>query len=470
MFTCCIIILFCCFPGDEAQIQHFLEDLDQWKMHYSMLQTTSSLLMNACDENIASNLQQKMAVIHCNWSYLLQYAEKYGSDTLNRATFDEELKQLENWLTKASTSVSVIRKFNRSEVQEGLDEVIVLNDQVAKMETLFKSLSRRFQALVSEMAMPEIEDTMKILKRHKEQLVNVRSALPIKLADLTDASKDVETVEEQIMCLEKSLSNNQFSKNHTPVQDELKTIDIIRQSLTNYSEKGFNVIEADSEICYIRRQLAEIQAWHEKRDQMLKIRFESRCVELEALLESMHSNLLQMVITQLHLMILSKQHDTKDHLSKVQKQISDTLNYIKDAEEQNKTNVSDTDAKLCTELKILAQADMENLVTSITADDKDRIIRMIEILLNLTKECSHDIASTYSSLESLRNKIRAIPIVIPDPEIETLETENISEENNGEDDEEEEEEDEDELDNFQDETKAQLASNTTKVKISKVTK
>ena len=77
-------MLFCCFPGDEAQIQHFLEDLDQWKMHYSMLQTTSSFLMSACDENIASNLQQKMAVIHCNWSYLLQYAEKYGSDTLNR--------------------------------------------------------------------------------------------------------------------------------------------------------------------------------------------------------------------------------------------------------------------------------------------------------------------------------------------------------------------------------------------------
>ena len=137
--------------------------------------------------------------------------------------------------------------------------------------------------------------------------------------------------------------------------------DIIRKSLNNYSEKGFNVIEADSEICYIRRQLAEIQAWHEQRvtifsniqfhektffyfyfcqifnftkkpnfclhffpfqifnfteknsflfiffiyiffqDQMLKIRFESRCVELEALLESMHSNLLQMVriITQL---------------------------------------------------------------------------------------------------------------------------------------------------------------------------
>ena len=81
---------------------------------------------------------------------------------------------MEAWLIKANNSVTVIRKFNRLEVQEGLDEVTNLNDQVANMETLFKSLSRRFQALVSEMAMPEIEDTMKVLKRHKEQLVNVR--------------------------------------------------------------------------------------------------------------------------------------------------------------------------------------------------------------------------------------------------------------------------------------------------------
>jgi nesprin-1 len=88
------------FEGDEAQIQHFLEDLDQWKMHYSMLQTTSSFLMSACDENIASNLQQKMAVIHCNWSYLLQYAEKYGSDTLNRATFDDNLSNWKHGLLK----------------------------------------------------------------------------------------------------------------------------------------------------------------------------------------------------------------------------------------------------------------------------------------------------------------------------------------------------------------------------------
>ena len=93
------------FEGDEAHIQLFLQDLDQWRMHYTLLQSTSTFLMDACDENIASNLQQKMAVIHCNWSYLLQYAEKYGSDTLNRASFDEELKQLDSWLTRAQSSL-----------------------------------------------------------------------------------------------------------------------------------------------------------------------------------------------------------------------------------------------------------------------------------------------------------------------------------------------------------------------------
>ena len=93
------------FEGDEAHIQLFLQDLDQWRMHYTLLQSTSTFLMDACDENIASNLQQKMAVIHCNWSYLLQYAEKYGSDTLNRASFDEELKQLDSWLTRARSSL-----------------------------------------------------------------------------------------------------------------------------------------------------------------------------------------------------------------------------------------------------------------------------------------------------------------------------------------------------------------------------
>ena len=71
------------------------------------------------------------------------------------------------------------------------------------------------------------------------------------------------------------------------------------------------MVERDSEICYIRKQLTEVQAWQQKKDQMLVMRFESWCAELETLLESVHSNLLQMVVLQLHLMILAKQHQTR---------------------------------------------------------------------------------------------------------------------------------------------------------------
>ena len=148
------------FEGDEANIQLFLQDLDQWKMHYNLLQSTSTFLMDACDENIAGNLQQKMAVIHCNWSYLLQYAEKYGNqDTLNRASFDEELKQLDSWLIRAQSSLEFTRKFNSKEVNEAFNEITEVNSEVAEMETLFKSLSRRFQALVSSLFF-----TLKIVK------------------------------------------------------------------------------------------------------------------------------------------------------------------------------------------------------------------------------------------------------------------------------------------------------------------
>merc|ERR1712223_1461710 len=86
-----------------------------------------------------------MAVIHCNWSYLLQYAEKYGGDTLNRASFDEELNQLDSWLVRAHSSIQETRKFTCQEINQAFNEITQINSEVSEMETLFKSLSRRFR-------------------------------------------------------------------------------------------------------------------------------------------------------------------------------------------------------------------------------------------------------------------------------------------------------------------------------------
>ena len=77
----------------------------------------------------------------------LQYAEKYGGDTLNRASFDEELNQLDSWLVRANNSIQETRKLTSEEINAAFNEITQITSEVAEMETLFKSLSRRFQVI-----------------------------------------------------------------------------------------------------------------------------------------------------------------------------------------------------------------------------------------------------------------------------------------------------------------------------------
>jgi hypothetical protein len=86
-------------------------------------------------------------VIFFSKIFFLQYAEKYGGDTLNRASFDEELNQLDSWLVRANTSIQETRKLTSEEINAAFDEITQITSEVAEMETLFKSLSRRFQVI-----------------------------------------------------------------------------------------------------------------------------------------------------------------------------------------------------------------------------------------------------------------------------------------------------------------------------------
>ena len=438
------------FEGDEAHIQLFLQDLDQWKHHYSMLQSTSTFLMDACDENIASNLQQKMAVIHCNWSYLLQYAEKYGSDTLNRASFDEELKQLDSWLTRAQASLNHIRKFNHVAIHEAFNEITQINSEVAEMETLFKSLSRRFQALVSEMAMPEIEDTMKVLKNQKELLVNVRSILPVRQAYLDEMVKKVVLIESQLSNFENEALNLQFyCKDESKLVHQLKEMNEVKDSLQEFADKGFDISDIEAEINHLRRQILEAQKFQKssKRDDILLDKFDQWCLDLEGLMQNSSSNLLQMMVLLLNIMILSRQLK-KENIDKVQEEIQETLAYIQQAEKDNKGTLSEPDTKLYTDLKILARSNLEQILMSITHDDKDRILAILAILLTLTKECSDDIVFTFATLTNLRDKIMNIP---------------IAEQNESSNEEDEDEFEEEQVDPVLEATKAQLAKDTSSV-------
>ena len=135
-----------------------------------------------------------------------------------------------------------------------------------------------------------------------------------------------------------------------------------------------------------------------------------------------------------HLFNFRHQIKKKEGREKVKGQTLETLQYIQNAERESKTNLSDADTKVCTNLKILARSDLEKILQSISLEEKERILAMLDILLAFSKECSGDIVSTHKFLGSLRDKICAIP-VHEDTEILDEEVQSTSEE------EEEEEED-----------------------------
>ena len=54
---------------------------------------------------------------------------------------------LDSWLVRANTSIQETRKLTSEEINAAFNEITQITSEVAEMETLFKSLSRRFQVI-----------------------------------------------------------------------------------------------------------------------------------------------------------------------------------------------------------------------------------------------------------------------------------------------------------------------------------
>ena len=300
------------------------------------------------------------------------------------------------------------------------------------------------------MAMPEIEDTMKILKSQKEHLVHVRSELPLRSQDLGETVKKVVKIEEEMTKLENEVLHMQIINCGQKTDSRLKSMEEMKSCLNEFAGKGFDVSEMESELSHIQRQVLEYSKIHKSsnREQILMEKFNEWTNELEQLCANSSSNLLQIMVLQLNLIILSRQiHKTKE----VKEQLMKTLNYIQNVE-KGPQNLSDTDTKLSTDLKILARSDLEQILPCLTTSEKSNILAMLDILLNLTHECSGDIASTYNNLSSLRDKILSIK------------TEDSKEDFETDDDDEDDDQFDEMTDPVVEETKAQLAKDTTTVR------
>ena len=78
-----------------------------------------------------------------------------------------------------------------------------------------------------------------------------------------------------------------------------------KENVKEFSEKGFDVKEIEAEINQIKKQVMETHN-SSNREEMLLGKFENWMEELKNLLENSSSNLLQMMVLQLNIMILSK--------------------------------------------------------------------------------------------------------------------------------------------------------------------
>ena len=68
-------------------------------------------------------------------------------------------------------------------IREALETLMTLHGEVAGVEEVFKSISRKFQQLVQQEGLSgdEVEDMMSVLKKEKENLVIIRSLIPTRI-------------------------------------------------------------------------------------------------------------------------------------------------------------------------------------------------------------------------------------------------------------------------------------------------
>ncbi len=144
--------------------------------------------MGMSDETVQNYLQQKVAILHCNWSYIIQYREKYlGSEPGTSAAastsssrqqfFVDKGETLDSWLNKAEV-VAEMPETAEAEMAEKVQRLESLMDEVAETEALYKEVLGQLQSNVSSMMPEEIEEIMTSMREKRSRLVFWRDRIP----------------------------------------------------------------------------------------------------------------------------------------------------------------------------------------------------------------------------------------------------------------------------------------------------
>ena len=99
-----------------------------------------------------------------------------------KADYARNFDELSNWIRTSEELLSAPQTLTLACIEETVQQLMGLHSEVARMEDIFRGLSKIFQHLVEQdISNSEIEEMMTSLKTEKAKLVIIRTIIPTKL-------------------------------------------------------------------------------------------------------------------------------------------------------------------------------------------------------------------------------------------------------------------------------------------------
>lgn len=165
----------------EEEKMEFFQDISVWRDNYQLLGDTVSFLIATCEDNVAAELRQHYQIMTNRWDKIYPEVAKYshaGDILRNRKDFRAGVDMLSTWL-RGAEGVLKSPDLGSIEKMKGHSEKLhKLLGEVEGVESLFKNVSKMFQALIQDLSRDEVDKMMNLLKFEKEALVKVRALIP----------------------------------------------------------------------------------------------------------------------------------------------------------------------------------------------------------------------------------------------------------------------------------------------------
>lgn len=170
--------------AEEEQKMEFFQDISLWKDKHQLLSDTVSFLVASCQDPVALELKNRFTDMTSKWEHLFMEVKQYmhaGDILRNRKDYKAGIDSLSSWLRNAEAILNSQPLASTEKIKEYGDELLKLQNEIESVEELFKSISKTFQNMITDLPRDEVDKIMNTLKKEKEALVKARALIPVKL-------------------------------------------------------------------------------------------------------------------------------------------------------------------------------------------------------------------------------------------------------------------------------------------------